>query len=183
MAQMMGSDYNCGKCGNRVVKAMSKAGKTYVANYEIWRGDQYNTTRWIPSGHQCFEADVVRYQERIAYALANGEIVKGQDVIVIRGRKVPKGTEGKVFWVGEKDFYGVQSVGIANGEDKWFVNIDYLQVKNVIVESEETYVVGCVYDCGEKTTFYDASEYEVYGDDWVCKPCVAKHAVVQLSCN
>ncbi len=35
------------------------------------------------------------------------EIAKGDQVRVVRGRKVPKGTEGTVFWKGERR-YGVQ---------------------------------------------------------------------------
>ena len=51
------------------------------------------------------------------------------------------------------------------------------------VDLEEIFIVGCVYDCGAKQRFYDSAEYEVYGDDWVCDKCKAKHAVTQLSCN
>lgn len=44
------------------------------------------------------------------------EIVSGDNVVVFKGRKLPKGTKGKVFWIGDSG-YGT-SVGLTFGGPK-----------------------------------------------------------------
>jgi hypothetical protein len=41
--------------------------------------------------------------------------------------------------------------------------------------SENTFTVACLnYEiCGAQETFYDDSEYEIYGDDYMCAECYA----------
>ena len=63
-------------------------------------------------------------------ALANGEIVVGQTVKVYRGRKVPQGTIGVVFWIAdEADAFGTYKIGIKSVDGtKHFLaynNVDY----------------------------------------------------------
>lgn len=63
------------------------------------------------------QARVVREAEeaaRATYAL------KGQQVTVVKGRKVPVGTTGEVFWVGQSKYGGFR-VGLkdAEGETHW----------------------------------------------------------------
>lgn len=60
---------------------------------------------------------------------------KGKSVIVVRGRKVPKGTNGEVFWIGEQynQFSGCQEVkaGIVTPDGKkHFLLAEYLIVGN-----------------------------------------------------
>jgi len=55
-------------------------------------------------------ADALRAQ-----AADNGEIVKGCDVIVSRGRKVAKGTTGQVFWIGDKGYGPTLGLRTADG--------------------------------------------------------------------
>lgn len=64
------------------------------------------------------------------------EIVKGSRVKVIRGRKVPKGTVGTVFWMGEGRTYGYYDapktrVGIKSddGMTHWVNDIEYLELE------------------------------------------------------
>ena len=66
-----------------------------------------------------------------ANKLGAGEIVKGAEVVVARGRKYPKGTTGKVFWVApEADAYDVIKVGIMTDDgEKIFINIKNLDTK------------------------------------------------------
>jgi hypothetical protein len=42
---------------------------------------------------------LLEYQELLNRQLAEGQIVKGQKVVVVKGRKVAKGTEGEIFWL------------------------------------------------------------------------------------
>jgi hypothetical protein len=63
-------------------------------------------------------------------ALANGEIIVGQIVKVYRGRKVPQGTIGTVFWIAdEEDAFGCYKIGIKDeAGNKHFTainNVDY----------------------------------------------------------
>jgi len=60
-----------------------------------------------------------------AEQIANGEIVVGQTVKVYRGRKVPQGTIGIVFWVAdEADGYGDWKIGLKDeAGDKHFTSI------------------------------------------------------------
>lgn len=59
-------------------------------------------------------------------------IVKGDEVIVIRGRKVPKGTVGKVFWIGivtnHYTYQKEERVGIEVDETRHFLPKDYVEV-------------------------------------------------------
>ena len=98
MATQIGKSLPCDKCGALVTKAMSKAGKTYTANVNMWQGD-LGGMKTILSGHTCDENEVIRYANLTKYNLENGLLVKGQEVIAVKGRKVAKGTTGIIFWV------------------------------------------------------------------------------------
>jgi hypothetical protein len=98
MAQRAGATHECGKCGAPVTKAISKAGKTYTANVVLWQGD-LGGMREILSGHTCDANEVIKYSKLTQLNLANGLLVKGQEVVVVKGRKVAKGTTGIIFWV------------------------------------------------------------------------------------
>lgn len=60
-------------------------------------------------------------------------IHKGDDVVVVRGRKVAKGSIGKVFWIGDCynqfSYRNETRVGLVIGEAKVFLPIEYV-VKN-----------------------------------------------------
>jgi hypothetical protein len=51
----------------------------------------------------------------------NGEVEKGSHVRVFKGRKVPVGTTGKVFWIGASDWggYRIGFNGDDDGETYW----------------------------------------------------------------
>lgn len=60
---------------------------------------------------------------------------KGKTVVVVRGRKVPKGTRGIVFWIGEQfnQFSNKQEIkaGIKTEDgQKYFLLAEYLEVEN-----------------------------------------------------
>ena len=98
MAQRAGSTRECDKCGALVTKAISKAGKTYTANVTLWTGDM-GGMREILSGHTCDQNEVISYAKLTQSNLDNGLLVKGQEVVAVKGRKVAKGTTGIIFWV------------------------------------------------------------------------------------
>lgn len=98
MAQQIGKTHQCNKCGAFVTKAISNAGKTYTANVSVWRGDM-GGEKMILSGHTCDQNEVISYAKLIQRNLANGLLIKDQEIIVIKGRKVSKGTTGIIFWV------------------------------------------------------------------------------------
>jgi len=70
--------------------------------------------------HTCDPAAVARYAAEKAAAIASGEVVKGARVVVVRGRKVPKGTTGVVFWTG-LDAYDKPKIGLRDdaGTTHW----------------------------------------------------------------
>ncbi len=73
-----------------------------------------------------------RYFDEIAKIAEAKKVRKDDTVVVTRGRKTPKGTVGKVFWVGTRfNFYthlNEERVGIEVGGDKVFLPLDYVEV-------------------------------------------------------
>jgi hypothetical protein len=67
----------------------------------------------------------------LAQSIINGEIVKGQTIEVFKGRKIPLGTTGVVFWVAtENDAYGNIRIGFnSDNGDKHFTNITNVRAK------------------------------------------------------
>lgn len=98
MAQRAGKTHECNNCGALVTKAISKAGKTYTANVTLWQGDM-GGLKEILSGHTCDQNEVISYAKLTQSNLDNGLLVKGQEVVAVKGRKVAKGTTGIIFWV------------------------------------------------------------------------------------
>jgi hypothetical protein len=114
--------FSCRDCGAQVCWLTSQAGKRYIAEPWQWVGGDYSLhAKMIPAGHKCVPNPQWREQheeaERAAIAAAQeaGEIRKGVIVEVVKGRKIPIGTRGEVFWSGEGSFG--ERVGImADGE-------------------------------------------------------------------
>lgn len=115
----------CWRCGQDTVQLTNKNGKKYFA--QIWErvpesGRAYDTFTCWGDFHRCDESDVAFMEERkaaLAEQLADGALVKGQNVVVVSKRsKVAYGTVGVIKWVGE-DGYGNTKVGLAvEGFDK-----------------------------------------------------------------
>lgn len=113
--------FACKRCGETVWWDTSKrTGGRYLAQRKIVGGCGDGGARWskgIKIPHTCNPAAIDLHAARVAQAeaqrvtdLAGGRMMKGQRVIVARGRKVPRGTRGVVFWIGDNG-YG-ESVGI-----------------------------------------------------------------------
>jgi hypothetical protein len=136
MARPVESSKPCFKCGRTVVKCESKSGKIYVASIEIVSSqyaDYSARGKAIYPVHECDEKEVVKYQELLKRQLAEGQIVKGQKVVVVKGRKVAKGTQGEIFWLGYETWNGesiLKRVGIVTtlGE-KLFVSSEYVEAQ------------------------------------------------------
>jgi hypothetical protein len=132
---------SCNKCGCECYWDTNRNGKRYLAqrNEQEYEG---GTGTW-KSPHYCQATDeeAAAYQAMLearkqqllniqAEQIANGEIVVGQTVKVYRGRKVPQGTIGIVFWVAEEeDAFGCYKIGLKDeAGDKHFTsitNVDY----------------------------------------------------------
>lgn len=109
---------------------------------------EYDTTRCGGGGNAEIDAtadtlsEVYRYYKRLGKSLFDSKtnidqakkFDKGDSVVVIRGRKVPKGTQGIVFWKGSR--YNQFSrcyeerVGIAVGEERLFLPAEYVERLN-----------------------------------------------------
>jgi hypothetical protein len=73
------------------------------------------------------------------------EVDKGKWVRVVKGRKVPKGTEGRVFWIGPGfSRYSSARIGIALDEEKdergRYGNVAWTSAGNCEVMNWETYL-------------------------------------------
>jgi hypothetical protein len=127
----------CKRCGTHsLIWRTSKNGKTYLADPDVI----YPVSR-VPATHFCDPLIVESYQKEVAdramsheaaleAALANGEIVKGQTVEVVKGRKVAIGTVGIVFWVADApDRFDVVKLGFTTAAgEKHFINIENVRV-------------------------------------------------------
>jgi ribosomal protein L24 len=136
MARPVESSKPCFKCGRKVVKCESKSGKIYVASIEIVSSqyaDYSARGKAIYPVHECDESEIAKYQVKIARELAEGAIVKGQKVVVVKGRKVAKGTEGEIFWLGYETWNGesiLTRVGIVTAVgEKLFVSSEYVEAQ------------------------------------------------------
>ena len=128
--------FECRGCGAEVYFDINRNGVRYLAEragreYEDgvghWKQPHRHTAEQVADW-----ANVLRFRaERLAQAIADGEVVKGQTVEVFKGRKVPKGTVGEVFWVApEEDGYGVVKVGFKTAEGvTHFTNIENVRAQ------------------------------------------------------
>lgn len=143
MAYATSKEFPCRDCGQAVAWCESNKGKRYLGARKDWEGTDIdrNASRTYWPQHQCTpdptwrERHAQAEQQRIATATAEGQIVKGVTVEVIKGRKVAKGTTGIVFWVADRpDGYDTMKIGfVTDAGDKHFINID-----NVTIKVQET---------------------------------------------
>lgn len=108
------------RCGAEVVRRddngnlydVVRAGFYQARKFQCWRG-----------AHQCDSALVAAVAAEHAAKAASGKVVKNVQVEVFKGRKVPKGTVGVVFWEGGDTFSGKPKVGIrdAAGATHWLL--------------------------------------------------------------
>lgn len=126
MAGRISNWFPCSECGAKVAWAESNAGKKYLAVETVWRG--HTRSKVILRFHECSPDEGYKAQQvaKIAEAQANGTVIKGVTVEVFKGRKVPIGTIGKVFWVAtETDGYGKIKVGLIDSDGtKHYTAID-----------------------------------------------------------
>jgi hypothetical protein len=107
---------------------------------------EYDTTRAGGGGYADVDAThetllkVYRHYKKEAASLFDEvenqqqakKVMKGDAVLVIRGRKVKKGTKGNVFWVGNTfNYYSGRTekrVGIEVGGERLFLPLEYVEV-------------------------------------------------------
>lgn len=132
---------NCNKCGCECYWDTNRNGKRYLAQRNV-RDYEFGDASW-KSPHYCqatpdqaaeYQAQLQRLKndeiDRNNLAILQGEIVVGQTVKVYRGRKVPIGTVGIVFWVADKaDQFDTWKIGIKDDAGvKYFLainNVDF----------------------------------------------------------
>jgi hypothetical protein len=97
----------CDGCGVEVAK--TDDGRVLTVYY---RGDwgARKIACWSPN-HECDATLATAHAAMVSRKIESGEIIKGQIVIVVRGRKIPQGTTGTIVWTGD-DGYGKTRVGI-----------------------------------------------------------------------
>ena len=139
---MSKSEYTrCNKCGCECYWDTNRNGKRYLAQRNVqeyeggtgtWKSPHYCTaTPEEAAEHQAMlKATKDQLLQQKALEIANGEIVVGQTIKVYRGRKVPQGTIGIVFWVAEEaDGFGVYKIGFKDESGvKYFCainNVDF----------------------------------------------------------
>jgi len=121
-----GTIRTCKQCGMYV--ARREDGKTYgVRRYTTDYGNErFNYSCYAPQ-HKCDTERVARYQEAVKRSLDAGEMIPGQSVVVARGRKIAKGTTGKITWVGESD-YGQRARVVPEAGEPFFIAVKNLDV-------------------------------------------------------
>jgi len=137
----MNKSISCNKCGAECYWDTNRNGKRYLAQRNVqeyeggtgtWKSPHYCTA--TPEEAAEYQAnllsDKLEKEYRLSVEIANGEIVVGQTVKVYRGRKVPQGTIGIVFWVAEEaDNFDVWKIGIKDQDGvKYFLainNVDF----------------------------------------------------------
>ena len=116
---------NCRYCGREVEWLVSKAGKKYLAETAPIYNEDGRQIKTIYPAHRC----QVTPEQRAA--IESGERVKGQTVVVAKGRKFPIGTEGTITWIAShEDGFGVIKVRVQkNDGEQFYINIKNLAVK------------------------------------------------------
>jgi hypothetical protein len=101
----------CDGCGNIVAKTdTGRVLDVYIS------GERKSIACWS-HGHECDPECAAAYVALRAIKIDAGEIIKGQTVTVVKGRKVAKGTTGVVLWTGE-DAYGKTRIGFKSDDGK-----------------------------------------------------------------
>jgi len=93
----------CKGCGTHL--ARRDDGKLFgVRRYTTEYGNERFVYSCYAPTHKCDPERAKRYHEAAQRDIDAGEMVRGQSVIVARGRKIPKGITGTITWVGESDW-------------------------------------------------------------------------------
>lgn len=130
---------NCQKCGCECYWDTNRNGKRYLAQRNVreyeggtgtWKSPHYcsATPEQAAEYQACLKREAESESYRDAQRIVDGEIVVGQTVKVYRGRKVPQGTVGVVFWVAEEaNQFDVWKIGIKTEDGtKHFLAINHV---------------------------------------------------------
>lgn len=133
------NNINCRYCGREVTWATSKAGKRYLAEPTAIFGDDGKKIKEIMPAHRCTATDDEKQaindmlHAHNEEAIKRGDIVIGQHVIIVKGRKYPIGTRGVIDWVAQQpDQYGVVKVRmVIDDGSKVYVNVNNVKACDV----------------------------------------------------
>lgn len=112
------------------MRVRTNAADRVVYDYCCWAGT-----------HTCDEAVVAVVTKERDRRIAEGKLVLGQRVVVTRGRKVAKGTEGSITYIRRDfDFNGISYVKLGltddDGQIHW-VKMDYCTATNQIAPTTD----------------------------------------------
>lgn len=108
----------CTGCGVEVVRKGSAL--FAVRNYYTEAGNERRAyCCYRPAHTACEPARAAAHRQAVAHDLAKGRLVVGAPVRVIKGRKVPVGTEGTLTWLGESTYGERAGVRDAAGVTHW----------------------------------------------------------------
>ena len=127
---MESSNQKCRYCNAEVTWRVSKAGNRYLAVQAHIFGDDGRIIKYIYPAHQCTATPEEKAErnrqlaESKERAIQQGEIVVGQKITVVKGRKFPIGTTGVINWIArEADGYGVIKVRVVKEDgDTFYIN-------------------------------------------------------------
>ena len=131
--------FACKRCGETVWWDTSKrTGGRYLAQRKIVGGCGDGGARWSKSikiPHVCDSTTIANHEAQLTHAatahadaLAAGQIIVGQHVIVARGRKVPRGATGIVFWRGDSTYGERIGIKIDGSDEKVFTALQNVDV-------------------------------------------------------
>jgi hypothetical protein len=111
--------------------------------YATTRGWTYNNGASVDATEEVIE-EAARFNERNLLsamrlrALGEAKLPKiGRNVVVVRGRKIPKGTKGRVFWFGPDRFSRGNRVGLETVEgERFFTSADNVEAVGVDIDEE-----------------------------------------------
>ncbi len=102
------------------------------ANYLVTSGAKTASDDLDAEWNARYWSDRARHQENINAAVAEMRAMKGKEIVVTRGRKIPIGTRGTAFWVGEGNWGWRVGFTGTDGVEYW------TDIRNVEVASEVT---------------------------------------------
>ena len=104
----------------------------------VFKNRAVSTPFCFDGTHKCLLVSASSQASHKVMLLESGEVVKGFDVEVVKGKKVAVGTVGKVFWVGESK-YGKSAGLVLESGEKVFVAVGNLRPTQASIESAKAF--------------------------------------------
>ena len=132
---MDGSYAEFAPCPNCTAEQCALTGldRSYSDKYDKWMG-HYNLTEGLPMLAETtapLREQVSTMRARVEDLRRKAIVKKGDEVVVVKGRKVPVGVVGRVFWFGDSEWGTKLGIETAKGETHWtyLANVEKLLVQ------------------------------------------------------